>query len=289
MGLAEYPIMVVVVAYGIEDQLASCLDALGPGLPVVIVDNGSSERARQVCLSAGATYVRPASNIGFAAAVNLAVHDHRRDGCDVLLLNPDARLLPSDLALMREQFLRQRDLAATGPRLVNPDGSSQKSEWPMPSPWTALASVIGVADRVIRRRFVGGAALLLRGDAIDAVGTLDEQYFLYAEESDWQLRAVRAGWRVGVTPGATAVHTSGATSSDQDRRELLFNASAERFIRKWYGTFGWQVFRAASIIAGLRRLAFASGGKQSKATHVRAITHYWRGPVRYANAIGDTP
>jgi GT2 family glycosyltransferase len=289
MGLAEYPIMVVVVAYGIEDQLERCLDALGPGLPVVVVDNGGSERARQVSIAAGATYVRPASNIGFAAAVNVALRDHRADACDVLLLNPDARLPPSDLALMRKQLHTQRDLAATGPRLVNPDGSSQKSEWPMPSPWTALASVMGVADRLARRRFVGGAALLLRGEAIDAVGTLDERYFLYAEESDWQLRALRAGWRVCVTQDATAVHASGATSSDQERRELLFNASAERFIRKWYGTFGWQVFRAASIVAGLRRLVFVSGGRQSKATHVRAITHYWRGPVRYADAIGDGP
>jgi GT2 family glycosyltransferase len=255
---------------------------------MVVVDNAGSERARQICLDAGATYLRPASNIGFAAAVNLALRDQRHNGCDVLLLNPDARVLPSDLAVMREELHKQDDLAATGPRLFNPDGSAQKSEWPVPSPWTALASVIGAADLLTRRRFVSGAALLLRGEAIDTIGMLDEQYFLYAEESDWQLRAVRAGWRVGVFPGATAVHASGATSLDQDRRELLFNVSAERFIRKWYGTLGWQAFRATSIMAALRRLVFASGGRQSRATHVRAMTHYWRGPVRYADSMGLT-
>ncbi len=289
MGPTEYPIMVVVVAYGIEDQLASCLDAVGPSVPVVVVDNAGSTRARRICLDAGATYMRPASNVGFASAVNLALRDHRRDGCDVLLLNPDARVLPTDLAVMRAELHNQRRLAATGPRLFNPDGSPQKSEWPVPSPWTALASVFGAADRLTWRRFVSGAALLLRGDAIDTIGILDEQYFLYAEESDWQLRAVRAGWRVGVVDGATAVHASGATSLDQDRRELLFNASAERFIRKWYGNLGWQVFRAASMMAAVRRLVLMSGGRQSRATHMRTISHYWRGPVRCADRLGVTP
>ena len=53
----------------------------------------------------------------------------------------------------------------------------------------------------------------------------------------------------GLTPDAAALHLSGGTSADPVRRELLFDASAERFARKWYGTFGWQLFRAASILA----------------------------------------
>jgi len=278
-----WPPTVVVVAYGNEDHLELCLHTLGPDVPIVVVDNGRSERTRGICESVGATYVRPPANIGFAAAVNVALSEHRVPGSDVLLLNPDARLPLSHLIAMCEELHHSSDLAAVGPRLVDPAGAAQKEFWPVPSPWSALAGVIGAADRLSRRRFISGAVLLLRGAAIDSLGTLDERFFLYAEETDWQLRALKAGWRVGLAPEATAVHLGGGTSTDPVRRELLFDASAERFARKWYGPVGWQVFRAASLLAAMRRLLMARS-QDARTTQRRAITHYWRGPVRCAQS-----
>lgn len=79
-GSLPWPPMVVIVAYGCEDQLAASLHALGPGLPVVVVDNGGSDRAQRICESSGATYVRPHTNIGFAAAVNVALREYREPG-----------------------------------------------------------------------------------------------------------------------------------------------------------------------------------------------------------------
>jgi len=285
---AEHPIMVVVVAYGSEVQLATCLHALERSLPIVVVDNGGSDEAQRICRDLGATYVRPAANIGFAAGVNVALRDHRAPESDVLLLNPDAHLRQADLTIMRDELHRWTDLAAIGPRLVGPDGSIQKVQWPFPSPWTALCAVVGAADHLSRRRFVSGAVLLLRGDAIDDIGSFDERFFLYSEETDWQLRAIRKGWRVAVAPNSIAVHEGGGTSSDSGHRELLFNASTERFVRKWYGAAGWQVFRLASILAGFRRL-IASRDGQTKATQRRAIGHYWRGPIRCDDAVRHAP
>jgi GT2 family glycosyltransferase len=287
-GLHEHPVTVVVVAFGREDQLALCLNDLDRNLTIVVIDNGHSEEARHICLSVGATYVRSAANIGFAAAVNVALRDHRVPGSDVLLLNPDARLRPSDLTVLREGLHRSHDLAAAGPRLLNTDGSTQQALWPIPSPWTALAAVVGAADRLSRRRFVSGAVLLLRGEAVDAVGSFDERFFLYSEETDWQFRSLRAGWRVEVIEDAIAVHQGGAMSPDARHRELLFNASTERFVRKWYGTGGWQIFRAASIVAAFRRLATSRDARTS-ATSRRAIAHYWRGPIQTADAVMGVP
>ena len=283
-GSAPHPLMVIVVAYGSEHHLNACLDALGPGIPVVVVDNAGSDRARQMCTMFGADYLRPPANVGFAAAVNLAMTARRDPGLDVLLLNPDARLLPSDLTILCDHLHQSQDLAAAGPRLQDPRGQPQKALWPIPSPWTALASAVGAADRICRRRFVNGAVLLLRGAAIDAIGHFDERFFLYSEEADWQLRALRAGWKVTVVEESVATHLGAGTSSDPARRELLFNASAERFIRKWYGWFGWQVFRTASVLAALRRL-LTSRDEQEIETYCRAIHQFWRGPVRCQEAV----
>ena len=140
-----YPILVVVVAYGSEEHLASCLEALGSGVPAVVVDNGGSDRAKEISRCAGAAYVRPHSNVGFAAGVNLALRRYRQPGTDVLLLNPDARLTPHDLDLLRREIHRVPDLVAIAPALTNPNGLPQRVAWPMPSPWTAIAGVIGVS------------------------------------------------------------------------------------------------------------------------------------------------
>jgi GT2 family glycosyltransferase len=284
---SESAVMVVVVAFGPPEQLADCLNTLGPTPRVVVVDNGRSEEVRDICLTRGTLYLLPEANLGFAGAVNLAIRKAREPGCDVLLLNPDAHLDPRDLTLMQQGLHRSDDIAAVGPQLVNPDGSTQKVVWPIPSPWTALASVVGAADSVSRRHFVSGAVLLLRGEAIDQVGPFDERFFMYAEETDWQLRAIRAGWRVEMVEEALAVHMGGGTSSDAEHRQLLFDASAERFTRKWYGRIGWQVLRVASILAALRRL-LSTRDPESKLTQRRAIAHYVHGPVRCADAaIGN--
>jgi GT2 family glycosyltransferase len=275
--------LVVVVAYGSEHYLRACLESLGPDCCVVVVDNGGSDRARDICAALGADYLRPATNVGFAGAVNIALRERRKSGIDVLLLNPDAQLSPIDVRILQDHLHRSFNVAAVGPRLLGPDGDAQKASWPIPSPWSAMATIIGAADLVCRRRFVNGAVLLLRGTAIDMIGSLDERFFLYSEEADWQLRAIRAGWTVTIVQDAVAVHRGGGTSSDPAQRELLFNASAERFIRKWYGSLGWQVFRAASILAALRRL-LTSHNDGRTATYRRAIDQFWRGPVRCSEA-----
>jgi GT2 family glycosyltransferase len=286
-GTFNHPIMGVVVAYGPEQQLADCLKTVGRDLAIVVIDNGRSDEARRICAEAGASYFRPETNIGFAAAVNTAVREHRVLESDILLLNPDARLTTRNLSVMCHELHRTADLAAVSPRLINSDGSDQKVLWPIPSPGTALAAVIGAADQVSRNQFVSGAVLLLRGAALDSIGLFDERFFLYAEETDWQLRATRSGWRVAVISEATAVHLGGGTSSDPRRREILFNASGEIFARKWYGTVGWQVVRLAAILAATRRL-ITSRDRDSRAVQRRSIGDYLRGPVKRAEALSRT-
>lgn len=275
-------VSVIVVAYGPVEHLRRCLASLSGCFPVTVVDNGMSDEAAGVCARAGAAYIRPPRNLGFGAAINVALSS--RSGYDVLLLNPDAEIEPSAVRLLHRRLRSAGDLAAVAPKLLNTDGSPQKVEWPVPSPRTVWADVIGRADRS-QLRFLSGAVLMLRAECLESIGVFDERFFLYAEETDWQVRAQKAGWRIAVVDEACAVHVSGGTSLESGTRELLFNASAERLVRKWYGPLGWQVFRAGSTIAAARRLILARTISVRR-QQWRVIRHYIRGPVRSAEMAG---
>lgn len=274
---------VVIVAYGPEDSLKRCLDALGPGLSVIVVDNGTSAAARGVVEQAGARYVDPGRNLGFAAGVNLALSLVADDPLvqRVLLVNPDAEVEPDAIDLLLGAMDDDDRLAAVGPALLDPTASHPiRGSWPFPSPGWAWSDALGRGDRKPRPEFVAGAVLLLSVPALQQIGNLDERYFLYCEESDWQKRAVDAGWRVRVLPDAVATHVQRGTGGDPLWREASFVASVERYMRKWYGSKGWLSFRVAAGLAAARRLLQHDPVRRAAAR--RRVELYLRGPERVA-------
>lgn len=267
---------VVTVAYGAPDLLAAALAPLR-GEHVVVVDNSSRADVAAVARAAGAHYVDPGANLGFAAGVNRGLAGLTGD---VLLLNPDARLQPADLDRLQATFVEYDDVGAVSPTLVDPAGTVQRTYWPFPTPRSMWAEAFGLARRVRPDPgFVVGAALLLRRETLDEIGGFDERYFLYAEESDWQRRALARGWRAMVAPGVTATHVGAATSTDPRRREALFHAGQELHVRRWSGPAGWASYRtAAAVGAGLRTVV------RRDPAAARRVGLYLRGPVAVAAA-----
>jgi len=268
--------MVVVVAFHNTDDLRSCLGALGGWGDLAVVDNGGDDAVAQIVRDVGGRYIRPNGNLGFAAAVNVAL-TNRLPGQHVLLLNPDALVRPDDAAALVRQLETDPGCAAVAPRLLEPDGGPQQTAWPVPSPREVWVDALGLRRWFPpRRRFLVGAALLLNGAALDDIGHLDERYFLYAEECDWQLRAQLRGWRVAQADNVCVTHIGGASSQSSERREILFHRSAEAFGRKWYGRRGWAVMRAASVTGAVLRLAIAATGP-ARGEHARRLRIYLRG------------
>ena len=272
--------LVIIVAYQSDDELGECLACLGQELRVTIVDNGRSPQTRAIAETTYSRYIEASGNIGFAAAVNLGLRETWDGVADVLLLNPDARVASDDVFRLQEALRREPRLAAVGPLLVGLDGMPQKADWPLPSPGQVWADAVGLGPRWRGPRFVVGAVLMLRAEALAALGGLDERYFLYAEEADWQLAAQRGGWRVAVVTSASAVHAGSASSTDANVRDQIFHASGETFGRKWYGTFGWNVMRLGSVLAAARRSTVGPpiGRRDSR----RTLAIYLRGSMRAA-------
>ncbi len=283
---ATAPPEVVVVAYGSPALVRDALAPLAGKHPITVVDNSSLPEIREVTELAGGRYLDPGRNGGFAAGVNHALAHRQAPGTDVLLLNPDAVVTPEDVEALHRALHARPDLASVGPAQVDDAGTTARVVWPFPSPAATWVEAVGLA-RLRRtppdRSFVIGSVLLLSAAAIDDVGGFDERFFLYAEETDWAYRAVRAGWRHAAVPAARALHLGGATSTDPSRRETHFHASQERYLRKHHGSGGWAVARVGAVLgAAARSVALRGEGRESARRRLRL---YVTGPVRAESAL----
>jgi len=280
---------VVVVAYGPPASLAEALGALDDAHRAIVVDNSSSPATEAVVRRAGARYLDPGANLGFAGGVNFALG--RRPGTgDVLLLNPDARITPDALAQLCDALAASPDAACAAPAQFSPgSGIEVRARWPWHTPGGAWAEALGLAGRRLRsaRWFVGGAVLLLRGDALADVGPFDERFFLYGEDEDWEQRARRSGWRLLWCPEVRAEHGGGATDADRDRQRLRLHAATERYVRKWYGATGWASYRCATLLGLALRFVIHRGARRRADGALARI--YLTGPDRAARRAGAVP
>jgi GT2 family glycosyltransferase len=277
------PVHAVVVAFHAPEALGRCLSALCGSVEVTVVDNSSSQEVERVAARHGARYLDPQQNLGFAGGVNVALRSLlETEPCDVLLVNPDAELdhdaIEKLAASLHDSTATRRGSVA--PRLVAVEGPEQRVLWPYPSPFRAWFEAIGLGRFSVRARFAVGAVLLLRWEALQEVGLFDERFFLYAEEADWQRRALDHGWATGLCADAVAVHAGAGTSADASRREVLFHAGQEIYVRKWFGTTGWWNYRAA-VVCGAAARALVLPAERRREAARRALL-YTRGPRRLA-------
>lgn len=267
---------IVVVAYGAVDLLRRALTPV-TALPVTVIDNSSLPEIAELCAELGVRYRDAGANLGFGAAVNLALADRLAPAGDVLLLNPDAEIDAAGIARLHTALRADPRLASVGPAQVDPQGHRARVEWPFPAPHRSWLDALGLGRLNRGATFVIGSVLLLRAEALAQVGGFDERFFLYAEETDWAYRAHLMGWQHRAVPEVEAVHAAGGTSHDPRRRETHFFASQERYFRKHFGTAGWQSARIAAI-AGATARALLMRGERAAAARRRAAL-YRLGPV----------
>jgi GT2 family glycosyltransferase len=265
---------VVVVAFGAPDDLAACLAALDGRFPVTVVDNSSQAACRAVAEAAGAEYVDPERNLGFAAGVNRGINAAGRPASDILLLNPDARIDAVAVEQLHERLRSGRRLAGVAPALVDATGEWQRVCWPFPTPAGMWVEAVGLGRCRRRCDFLVGSVLLLRAEALAEVGAFDERFFLYAEEADWQRRARALGWEFECCGDVLAYHRGAGTSTDPVLRQARFHCAHETYIRKWYGRSGWQLYRAAALIgAVLRSIRLDKAAKNDARSRARLYLH----------------
>jgi len=206
---------VVIVSYNVRPYLAECLNSIeaacdGIGKEIFVVDNASIDRSAQWVAEhcPAVSLFANTENVGFARAVNQALRFTQ--GRYVLLLNPDTILPPKALTRLVQVADRWPDVGLLAPGIRDPLKRRLRGTLrPFPtwrtlfSDYTLAKPLLGllprppwtpVVDQPTRTGWLVGSCLLIRRAVIEAIGGLDERYFIFEEDVDYCRRAVNAGW-----------------------------------------------------------------------------------------------
>ncbi|MBK8095782.1 MAG: glycosyltransferase family 2 protein [Planctomycetes bacterium] len=261
---------IVIVNWNTRELLLALLgqlftSAAGAGVEVIVVDNDSADGSVAAAQQAfpRAIVLPQQKNGGFAYGVNRGIE--AASGAWILLLNTDTEVTWPALDAFVATARRHPKAAICGPRIVNDDGSLQRSVWRRHLPRDYLPFV--ARFRAAAREILGaqpvdnvnGSVFLIRRTALQQLGALDERFFMYFEEADLCERARRAGMEVMYLPEQTFVHAGGLSSkgSAKLRTYLAFKESCLLYHAQWHGR-AWTEFIRFWLWAGLWPRLFAA-------------------------------
>lgn len=250
-------VSVVIVNYRSPELVMRCVRSIRDAAPeldlqIIVVDNGSQDGSPERLRAElpGTTVLACAENRGFAAGANTGMRASEAEL--VVLLNPDTEVCPGALSALVEHLRERPRTGVAAPLLENDDGSLQVSGYRrFPGPFTLFVELcvpIGYAlvraprlhpyamspAAIVageRAAHVSGAALAIRRSAYEQAGPLDEGFFLYLEETEWQRRLGCAGWAIEFVPHARVRHLVRGGGQAALAPSRHFVASALRYMR----------------------------------------------------------
>ncbi len=251
---------IIIVNYNVKESVLDCLESIYASLPygifeIVVVDNNSQDGSPKEIEKnfPEVELIANQENRGFAAACNQGIKASKAN-C-ILLLNPDAVVNKSMIEMLR-YMERNEKTGILGCKILNPDGSIQKTAFP---PYSFLNDVISIPvfpwlwllrrqNRQVNRQcatslepfevgWVSGACLMTKQQIIQDVGLLDERFFLGGEDVDWCRRTAKRGWKVIYFPGTQIVHVSEESKRKELALKIRHHYQARiHFAEKYYGT-----------------------------------------------------
>jgi len=255
---------IIIVNYNVKYYLYQCLDSVrkaikGIDAEVIVVDNHSQDGSLEYLkpFYPEVMFIASNHNVGFARANNIGIM--RCKGEYVLLLNPDTVVGENTLSECISFMDAHENAGALGVRMLKADGTiAKESRRGIPYPMTAFYKMTGLCDRFPNnRRFshyymsylpwdeasqievVSGAFCFLRKKALDSVGLIDEDYFMYGEDIDLSFRLLKKGWENWYLPVNILHYKGESTERSSFRYVHVFYDAMLIFLRKHYG---WRSF-----------------------------------------------
>ena len=290
---------VIILNYNTRDLLRGCLTSLrgqtGLGFEACVVDNVSPDDSADMVAAEfpEVRLIRSPVNGGYPAGNNLGLRAYGFPDVPsassapraryAMLLNPDT-LVPQDTFAKMVAFADANpDVGVVGPKLLLMDGSLDKAcRRSFPTPEISFYRLAGLSKLFPHSRRFGrynmtylgideqadvdsvvGACMLVRAEAIQKAGLLDEQFFMYGEDLDWCLRIKQAGYRVVYVPDVTVHHVKRAASSQSAKAQFEFQRAMWLFYKKHYQA------TTPALVDGLVRAGLAWRGGPALAAEIR--------------------
>lgn len=275
-------VSIVIVNWNTRDVLRGCLRSIFEqtkdiSFEVVVIDNASTDGSPDMVRTEfpSVILIDNTVNKGFAAANNQGLV--RMAGRYALLLNPDTIIL--DGAIQRCVALAdaEPDIGVLGCQVLEDEHTIQKTGFSFPSVWTLFLINSRLMRLMPRSRLLGkpelgwwdrrsdqdidiisGMFMLVRREAIEQVGIMDEAYFVYGEEADWCYRFAKAGWRRHFTTAARIIHLDGgskSTSQVSARMYVQLQKSMMIYARKHLGPLSALAVKGIYVAANAIRFA----------------------------------
>ncbi len=225
-----FDLSIIIVNWNAKAFLLECLRSLARETKslraeIIVVDNASSDGSPETVQNEfpDVRILRNHANLGFAKANNLGIA--LSSGRYLFFVNSDIKVLPGCMHGMVDYMETNPAVGMIGPKVLNSDMTLQLSCRRFPSVWKMLGRALGL-DRIFPRitfhphdkvrcvEMLSGCFWVVRREALNQVGFLDENFFMYAEDIDWCKRFWQAGWKVVYFPGAEVIHYGGASSSN---------------------------------------------------------------------------
>ena len=223
---------IIILSFNTKKLLQNCLDFVfqqtkGIKFEVLVVDNHSTDGSAEMVKKKfpQVELIKNQKNLGFAQANNQALR--RAKGDYFLLLNSDTKIKGNALKKLVALAEEKKNLGLAGPKLLNPDGTSQPSTGPFYTlPITFLSLFRG--DRYLRHAYsqekavdwLSGACFLIKRELIDKIGLLDEKFFMYVEEMEFCFRAKKAGYLTYFFPQAEVYHLERGSSPEGKQKAI---------------------------------------------------------------------
>lgn len=246
------------MTYRAREWLRGCLNSIfkqthKSSFEIIVVDNGSRDGVEEMLSRDFPTvrFIANPANLGYTKPMNQALQAGH--GRFLMQLNPDTEVLPGALDNLIDFMEKNPEAGICGPKVLNRDGTLQlQCRRGEPRPLAVLSYFTGLSrlyprshlfggyllnylseDEVHEVPGVSGSCMLIRREVIDQIGYLDELFFAYQEDTDYCLRARKAGWKVYYVPKAVVIHYGGQGGS---------RVEPFRAIIAWHKSY-WQLYR----------------------------------------------
>ncbi len=274
-------VSIIIVSWNTKQITCDCLKSVyeqtsNIDFEVIVVDNGSTDGSCEAVEKEfpRVKLIKNGENQGFAKANNIGIK--AGSGKYLALVNSDIVVLGDCIKKLIDFMEQNNSVGMAGPRILNPDRTLQVSCRHFPSIWNSFCQAVGLNRLFPRSAFfsdwfmsywshdsirsvdvLSGCFWMVRHEAVDEVGLLDEDFFIYGEDIDWCKRFHKVGWDIVFYPEAQAIHYGHASSSNAPIKFYLEMQKADlQYWRKHHGRIGESGYLLIILLRQVLRVIF---------------------------------